>query len=59
MNKTIEAIENASGVAWHALVWHEVLIGLGILVLSIKINWLKYLLLNINMVKYIIYIEKK
>lgn len=44
MNKTIEAIENASGVAWHALVWHEVLIGLGILVLSIGVMYALFII---------------
>lgn len=35
MNKTIEAIENATGTAWHALVTHQVLIGLGSLALGL------------------------
>ena len=43
MKETIEAIENATGTLWGALVWHQVLIGLGSVVLSAIVLYVLYL----------------
>lgn len=44
MKETIEAIENATGAVWSALVWHQVLIGLGSVALSAIVLYVLYLI---------------
>lgn len=44
MKETIEAIENATGTVWGALVWHQVLIGLGSVALSVIVLYVLYLI---------------
>lgn len=44
MKETIQAIEHASGVMWGALVWHQVLIGLGTILLSALAIFVLYMI---------------
>lgn len=44
MKETIQTIEHASGVMWGTLVWHQVLIGLGTILLSALAIFVLYMI---------------
>lgn len=44
MKETIEAIEKATGTVWHALVFHQVLIGLGTIIATSIVLYVLFLI---------------